>query len=45
LEREGPPEDYDRSDSDRSWLDASRALQDVDLMFDVLLREITERAS
>jgi hypothetical protein len=45
LEREGPSEDYDRSDSDGSWLDASRALQDVDVMFDGLLREITERTS
>jgi ABC-type oligopeptide transport system ATPase subunit len=41
----GRPSDPEPDDSDRSWLDDSKALQDVDLMFEGLLREITEKAS
>jgi len=39
------PSDPEPDDSDRSWLDESKALQDVDLMFEGLLREINEKAS
>jgi hypothetical protein len=41
-ERESEPEP---DDSDRSWIDESKAIRDVDLMFEGLLREITERTS
>lgn len=40
-ERESEPEP---DDSDRSWLDQSKAIREVDLMFEGLLREIAERA-
>lgn len=44
IESEGPS-DPEPDDSDRSWVDDSKALQDVDLMFGGLLREINERGS
>ncbi len=40
-EREREP---DPVDSDTNWLDESKAIRDVDLMFEGLLREIAERA-
>jgi hypothetical protein len=40
-ERESEPEP---DDSNRSWLDDSKAIREVDLMFEGLLREIAERA-
>ena len=45
IESEREPEDSEPEDLDKSWHDDSKALRDVDLMFEGLLREITERAS
>jgi Restriction endonuclease len=39
------PDEPEADDENRSWLDDSKALRDVDQMFEGLLREITERAS
>jgi len=45
IERERQSDEPEPDDENRSWLDDSRALRDVDQMFEGLLREIIERAS
>jgi broad-specificity NMP kinase len=45
IESERQPDEPEPESSDRGWLADSRAIRDVDEMFEGLLREITERAS
>jgi hypothetical protein len=45
IEDELQSDEPEPDNEDKSWLDDSKALRDVDQMFEGLLREITERAS